>query len=81
VTLPIFARLNQVGWVHLWRTREAFEAGEASECCFNPRTDPRWPEVRLGAEARARLEGGQLVELEDPGYLGSEGTPEGSTTW
>jgi hypothetical protein len=65
----VYARLNHVGWVHLWTGREAFEAGEASEHFFNPRTDPRWAELVLSPDQRRRLEAGELVELEDPGYL------------
>lgn len=65
----VYARINRIGWVHLWRTREAFEDGEASEHFFNGRTDPRWQEAQLPGELRARLEAGELVALEDPGYL------------
>lgn len=72
--MRIVARLNQHGWIHLWRSREAFELGEASELFFNPRTDPRWVELDLEVEQREALSRGALVELEDPGYLdeGSE---------
>jgi hypothetical protein len=65
----VYARINQIGWVHLWASREAFEAGEASEHFFNARTDPRWAEVELSEDQRRRLGAGELVELEDPGYL------------
>jgi hypothetical protein len=65
-------RVNQAGWVHVWATREAFEAGEASVHFFNGRIDPRWAELRLTPEQRARLEAGQLIELEDPGWLDGE---------
>lgn len=69
----VFARINHAGWVHLWRTREAFEAGEPSEHRFNPRTDPRWRECVLPQVERVRLEAGDLVPMEDPGYLEDEG--------
>jgi hypothetical protein len=65
----IYARINQVGWVHLWASREAYLDGEASEHFFNTRTDPRWAEVVLTGDQRNRLRAGELVELEDPGYL------------
>lgn len=65
----VYARINQVGWVHLWTSREAYDLGEASEHFFNSRTDPRWAELDLDADQRARLEAGELVALEDPGYL------------
>lgn len=68
----IFARVNHIGWIHLWRSREAFEAGEASEQFFDPKVDPRWAEVRLDPAGRASLAAGELVALEDPGYLASE---------
>ena len=67
--MRVHVRVNQVGWVHLWLSREAFEAGEPSEHFFNSRTDPRWAELDLDPEVRARLAAGELVELEDPGYL------------
>ena len=65
----IYARINQIGWVHLWASRDAFEAGEASDHFFNSRSDPRWAELVLSEDQRARLAAGELVELEDPGYL------------
>lgn len=67
--MPIFARLNQHGWIHLWRSRKAFDLGEASEVFFNPRSDPRWVELELSAEERGGLSRGELVVLEDPGYF------------
>ena len=73
--MPVHARINQIGWVHLWRTREAFEAGEASEHFFNSRIDPRWQVLVLPPDQRARLEAGELVEIEDPGYLDGDGQP------
>ena len=65
----VYARINQVGWVHLWTSREAFDAGEASEHFFDARIDPRWAEIRLSEDQRRRLAAGELVEIEDPGYL------------
>jgi len=65
----VYARINLAGWVHLWPSREAFEAGEASAHFFNSRIDPRWLELDLAPDQRARLVAGELVELEDPGYL------------
>ena len=66
----LYARSNHVGWIHLWARREAFEAGEPSDHFFNGRTDPRWREVALTEAQREALAAGQLIELEDPGYLG-----------
>ena len=65
----VHARVNQIGWVHLWTSREAYEAGEASVHFFNSKVDPRWAELELSEQQRARLAAGELVELEDPGYL------------
>ena len=65
----IYARSNHIGWIHLWARREAFETGEPSDHFFNGRTDPRWLEMALSLEQREALAKGQLVEVEDPGYL------------
>ena len=65
----VHARINQIGWVHLWASVEAYQDGEASLHFFNSRTDPRWAELPLTPDQRARLEAGELVALEDPGYL------------
>ena len=65
----VYARMNHIGWVHLWPSREAFEAGEASDHFFNARVDPRWAELVLTSEQRSQLEAGELFPLEDPGYL------------
>lgn len=65
----VYARVNRIGWVHLWPSREAFEAGEASAHFFDARVDPRWAELVLSPAQRAGLDAGELVELEDPGYL------------
>ncbi|WLT33159.1 hypothetical protein [Geothrix sp. PMB-07] len=70
--MNVWARINHVGWVHLWRQREDFEAAEPSAHFLNGRTDPRWLELALSAEQKARLEAGDLVELEDPGYFTDE---------
>ncbi|BDU76560.1 hypothetical protein [Mesoterricola sediminis] len=75
--MRVFARVNQIGWVHLWPTREAYEAGEASIHFFNGRTDPRWAEAGLEPAQREALGRGELVELEDPGYLEDPGAPSG----
>jgi hypothetical protein len=67
--MRVFARINHIGWVHLWRTQDAYDAGEASEHFFNGKSDPRWAAAELDETQRARLAGGALVEIEDPGYL------------
>jgi hypothetical protein len=67
--VKVWARINHVGWVHLWRRREDFEAAEPSAHFLHARTDPRWQEVALSAEQRRGLEAGDLVEVEDPGYF------------
>jgi hypothetical protein len=70
--MMVFARLNHIGWVHLWRSREAFEAGEPSAHFFNPKLDPRWLEYSLPADVKTSLEARELVAIEDPGYLDEE---------
>jgi hypothetical protein len=70
--LKIWARINHVGWVHLWRHRQDFEAAEPSAHFLNARTDPRWREATLTPEQRSSLAAGELVEIEDPGYLFDE---------
>lgn len=67
--MRVWARINHVGWVHLWRRREDFEAAEPSAHFLNGRTDPRWLEAPLSPEQRRGLEAGDLVELDDPGYF------------
>jgi hypothetical protein len=69
----VFVRINRVGWVHLWATRQAFEEGEPSDHFFNGRIDPRWQEAWPGlpASVQAALQQGELQEIEDPGYLDS----------
>lgn len=71
--MKVWARLNQVGWVHFWQRRKAFEAAEASAHFCNGRTDPRWLAASLTAAQRAGLEAGELVEIEDPGYFDEDG--------
>ncbi len=67
--MRVWARINHVGWVHFWRSREAFEAAEPSEHFVNGRTDPRWLEAALSPEERAGLAQGDLTEIADPGYF------------
>lgn len=66
----IYARSNHIGWVHLWSTVEAFDQGEPSEHFFNGRTDSRWAALLLDDAQKAALARGELIEIEDPGYLG-----------
>ena len=65
----IYARSNHIGWIHVWAKAEAFEQGEPSDHFFNGRTDPRWAGVPLDSAQKAALAKGELIELEDPGYL------------
>lgn len=70
--MTIWARINHVGWVHLWRRREDFDAAQPSAHFFNGRTDPRWAEAALSEDQQHRLAAGELVEIEDPGYLAED---------
>ena len=70
--MTVWARINHVGWVHLWRRREDFDGAEPSAHFLNGRTDPRWLEAPLTAEQRRDLAAGELVEVEDPGYFADE---------
>ncbi len=70
--MKIWARINHVGWVHLWRHREDFDSAEPSFHFLNGRTDPRWLEASLTAEQRRGLAAGDLLEIDDPGYLDDE---------
>jgi hypothetical protein len=70
--MRIWARINHVSWVHLWRQREAFESAEPSAHFLNSRTDPRWLEADLSQVQRQGLEAGELVEIEDPGFFEEE---------
>lgn len=74
--MKVWGRMNHIGWVHLWRERRAFEAGEASEHFFNSRTDPRWLEAGLDPALVERMRAGELMEFEDPGYFPSDGDSE-----
>ena len=65
----VYVRINHIGWIHLWRSRQAFWDGDASEHFFNSRTDPRWRELELTEAQQGVLESGELLEIEDPGYL------------
>ena len=70
--MRVWARVNHVGWVHLWRSRQAFDEAEASAHFFNGRSDPRWQEATLSPEQQQSLATGELVEVEDPGYFPDE---------
>lgn len=72
--MTVYARVNYIGWVHLWRRREDFDNGEASAHFFNGKTDPLWQESEAArSEAqKAELAAGRITEIEDPGYLLSE---------
>ena len=67
--MKVWARINHVGWVHLWRCREDFDEAAPSAHFLNGRTDPRWAEAALTGEQRRGLEAGDLVEIEDPGFF------------
>lgn len=70
--MVVYARINHIGWVHLWLSPEDYLGGEASVHFFNSRTDPRWAELALTDAQRAGLEAGELVAMEDPGYLDTD---------
>jgi len=70
--MKVWARINHVGWVHLWRRQEAFDGAEPSAHFCNSRVDPRWLEAPLTAAQRQNLATGALVEIEDPGYFCDE---------
>jgi hypothetical protein len=70
--VKVWARVNHVGWVHFWRREADYLSGEPSAHFLNGRTDPRWLEAPLSGEQLERLEAGNLVELEDPGYFTDE---------
>ena len=69
--MRIWIRRNHVGWIHLWARKEDYDAGEPSVHFFNGRIDPLWLECTLDAETLEGLERGDLVPIEDPGYLDS----------
>jgi len=70
--VKVWARVNHVGWVHLWRHRADYEGAEPSVHFLNGRTDPRWLEAALTDEQKQGLAAGELVEIEDPGYFTEE---------
>lgn len=70
--MKVWARVNHVGWVHLWRHREDYERAEPSVHFLNGRTDPRWVAVALTDEQKQSLATGDLVEIEDPGYFAED---------
>lgn len=67
--MKVWARVNHVGWVHLWRHQADYERAEPSAHFLNGRTDPRWLEVALTEAQQQGLDAGELVEIEDPGYF------------
>ncbi len=70
--MKVFARINRIGWVHLWLSRESYEVGDASAHFFNGKSEPRWQEVVFSDETRRIMNLGELVEIEDPGYFPDE---------
>jgi hypothetical protein len=70
--MKVWARINHVGWVHLWLHREDFESAQPSAHFFNGRSDPRWLEAALSDEQDQGLKAGELVEIEDPGFFVDE---------
>lgn len=76
--MKVFARINHIGWVHLWLSRESYEAGEASDHFFNGKSEPRWQEAVFNDETRRGMNLGELVALEDPGYFSEEETTDNS---
>jgi len=67
--MRVWARINHVGWVHLWRRQEGFDSAEPSAHFLNGRSDPRWLAAHLSQPQRRGLEAGELVEIEDPGFF------------
>lgn len=70
--MKVWARVNHVGWVHLWRHQADYEHAEPSAHFLNGRTDPRWLEASLSEAQQQGLAAGDLVEIEDPGYFADE---------
>jgi len=70
--MRVWARINHVGWVHLWLRRVDFESAEPSAHYFNSRSDPRWVEAALSEGQRQGLKDGELVEIDDPGFFDEE---------
>ncbi len=76
--MKIFARINHIGWVHLWLSQESYEAGEASIYFFNGKSEPRWQEAVFNDETKRRMKLGELVEMDDPGYFSDEEATDNS---
>ncbi len=70
--MKVWARINHIGWVHLWLQRESYDAGEASDHFFNGKSEPRWQETVFSEETLHCMKLGELVEIEDPGYFPEE---------
>ncbi len=70
--MKVLARINHIGWVHLWLSKESYEAGEASMHFFNGKSEPRWQETVFSDETLRRMKLGELVEIDDPGYFSEE---------
>jgi len=70
--MRIWARINHIGWVHLWLSQESYLEGEASNHFFNGKSEPRWQEAIFNDETLRALNLGELVEIEDPGYFSDE---------
>ena len=70
--MKVFARINHIGWVHLWLSRESYDAGEASAHFFNGKSEPRWRAASFGNETLRRMGLGELVEIVDPGYFSDD---------
>jgi hypothetical protein len=55
--MKVWARINHVGWVHLWLHHEDFERAEPSAHFFNGRSDPRnWSRSMIRASLMRRRE-------------------------
>ena len=70
--MKIWARVNHIGWVHLWLSSESHEAGEASKHFFNGKSEPRWQAAAFCDESLRIINSGALAEIEDPGYFSDE---------
>ncbi len=78
--MKVWARINHIGWVHLWLSRESYEAGDASAHFFNSKSEPRWQEAVFSEETSRILHLGGLAEIEDPGYFSDEDIKDGPST-
>ena len=67
--MKVFVRINRIGWVHLWLSRESYEIGDPSAHFFNGKSEPRWVDASFSDEALNAMARGELVEIEDPGYF------------